>query len=217
MNNNQDVVFRHIGGRVVPIKLTPEAKKRIAALRKNRKELISGSKEVAAAVGIGFAGGFGARALQKASISALKRGEKAHRLGTKRIMQLRGSEAQKLTSMSGKLAKRSITLTKLARFSRIGAFLGGATLLETGVEKIIKASGGKLTDSQEKIKEFSINVGTAAIAGAFLFGVGKFGVRKGFKDAFKYARVLKGKAKKTIGPKIPRVIKSKFSKQRELF
>lgn len=181
---SNDVTFRRINGRIVPIKLN-----------KNRQELAQGAGMVAGGIGVSSASGKIYRAINR---YATAKSVKAFRTLDK-ITSMRGSgtlfshaKKMKAAGMAEKAMKSARAIGKFSAPLRIGGQLLGATMIGAGASKIVKSKKSK--NNSEKI---AAAVGAASF-GAFLTGAyGGAGFRTAIKPHFTKAypaiRKLKNK------------------------
>lgn len=170
--NNQQVAFRRIRGRVVPIKLNK-------ALTKGEKDLKQGASLIGSGVGLGLASGAVYRQINKV---ATAKSVKAFRTLDK-IRLMPG--AATLFSYARKQKAEKMAFDALKGAKRIGQFatpirligqIGGAALIGAGVAKALESKFKKKHKT-----EIAAAVGTLA-GGAFLTGAYK---GAGFRSVIK--------------------------------
>lgn len=159
-----DVIFRRVRGRIVPIKIKPGLAVNRALKRARRKEIKRGASETV--FGLGIAAGSGAiagqilRAFRRKSISETALDpNRRFRLNPK----VQGQLGFKFKSRGrAKAAKNLKTAFRLTRGVRAGALVIGAALFSTGIEKLIP---------RRKNESVSEELGRAGIATAATFAI----------------------------------------------
>jgi len=208
MAKNNQVVFRRVRGKIVPIKV------------KDKKELAHSGKLIATGLATSLVGGGISRLSQKGAKAALKKSYQASKLSAKSrsraasdIQKTFGFDdkfdnrniirARKYSATSVALSKRSIKFTKVSSLTRLAASALGGGIVTSGLERGAEALG---------IKESATREAITAVAGqiasyAFMLGVGKFGARakslKLLKSINQAAKVTKGRIKKRYLPDRP--------------
>ena len=185
MEQNKDVVFRRIKGRIVPIRLN---KNRPAAARAKRakdnfdKEVAAGF--TASALGLGFIGGR-AQSLFRAQGRKLRiDAYRAQGLAQRAEGVLgRSKKAKALREASKRLRSRAKVATKFGVKSRFAALTAASALLSVGGERLLPED--KTAGSAEKgFKELAVNLGSIGAVGAFAIGRkrGIKAIKKAAKD-----------------------------------
>lgn len=150
------VIFRRIRGRIVPIRVKKDAKKR---------DFLGGAALVGAGAGIGFAGGRGSRKILRKATEQLTRGRRAfQQTQVARFKMIDPDVAAAFSTVGVKAVGKTTKFTHFARATRIGATLAGAGLIATGVQKLF--------EDKTIEKQFVSNVAGQAAATAFVFGAG---------------------------------------------
>jgi hypothetical protein len=176
MNN---LIFRRINGRIVPIRLN----------KSEKKDLKEGVTYTAAGVGVAAGGGALYRQVTKKSMSFASAGAEEYlktRFNTGKGQMSFDDliQAKKYQTKATKLMQTAIRLEKLTPFIRKGAFGIGTALVGYGGLKIGKAIGKK----DKKTESAAIGATSSAIVGqAFLSGYSpKTEIKNLFQSAKQY-------------------------------
>ena len=184
--NNKNITFRRIRGRIIPIKV-------------KKKELAEGAGLAGLGVAVSVGSGAAYRGINRFATSRSSRAFRSLERLDKPLKQhdlfgiaarVRGTE--KVYSKTDKLFRAGRIVGRFAAPTRIGGQLIGATIIGSGVSKIY--------ESINKGKKDGAAVGSSAALAAFLLGAhGGAGLRKSFRTtyvkAYPAVRLLKAKLK----------------------
>jgi len=209
-----EVRFIRRHGKIIPIRKKKGDKSKKKKKGGAKKQAALGAATAASGIGVGIAGGKTARKASqlskragqkagqasKASFKASQRATSGKQLDLFRTLSS-GERAKKLASKSSKLRKAAVGFEKVATRSKLFTLAIGGSLIGAGIENIIDASDRNKKVGREVAKDFSVNLASGLIAGAFILGANKAGVRKGSKQAFQVVRD-RIKRKKQLGFKL---------------
>lgn len=188
MSNSPDVRFFRRNGRIIPIKMNKAQKSQVS----------DGAKMAAAGLGVGMAGGFAYRKVNRVATSI---SSKAFR-SAERVSAMFGSKQGTFTAMLRRKQAQDLAMRALSKGRAIGAFakpirVGSLAVAST----LIGAGAAKIHNAFSKGKKKSDGVGVGGAVGsaagisAFLIGgYGKAGV-KSTADSFK----------KAVAPHLPKL------------
>ena len=193
-NKNQDVVFRRVRGRIVPIRRKASSQVGKHA-KKTQKKSDNATKTGLALIGTGFAvvgagnfiSGFSrqkaSRSLKKfkdatQSFDIISKTPKESKSGQRSFLNWAQKEFRKQEKSNYRKAIIGKSSSKF--FGTIGAGIVGASFVSAGLDKITKAD-----DSSEKIIN---DITSAALVGASVLAFRK---GYGFKNPFKASKVKK--------------------------
>lgn len=187
MGQEQEIVFRKVRGRIIPIKV----KSKRGAINKRSKKVSKKQQKSKAAGVFGLGGGllsgvFGGlitRKAQKGSQKAARAAGKATKLAFKAQQQGVSGEqlnlfkmatatgrSERLMKRASRLRARSRVLEKAASKGRLATLAIGGSLIGAGVENVLDpVNEGQ---GKEFFKDLSINVASGAVAAAFVVGSG---------------------------------------------
>lgn len=191
MGKDQDIVFRRINGRIVPIKQAkksgaiPRAKKQSKS-ESQKAQRNAGIFGLGSGVGSGLLGGYLTKKAERQSAKAARAAGKATKLAFKANQigsvgeqldlfkrQASRQRAENLLKRANRLRIRSKFFEKAASKTRLGALTIGGSLIGAGIENIIESSDAKKNPGAEFAKDVGVNLASGAVAAAFILGTGK--------------------------------------------
>jgi hypothetical protein len=186
-NQEQQIVFRRIRGRIVPIKQN---------VNKNRQEAIKGLSFLGAGVAASVGAGNLYRKTNRAATNLSSRGFRGlEHLGA--AIMFENSQAYKAGKKKSyetvlKTLNRAKNIGKAARPLRLGGQLLSSALIGIGAANLYKA-----TTDQDPNSDLAEAIGSAVATGAFIAGThGRAGMRQAIKPiyikAYPALRKLKG-------------------------
>lgn len=190
------VIFRRVRGRIVPIRLNKEQKKRLGEAGKGTGLVVAGAG-VAAAAGAAYRSIL--RSTTKMSARAMKSAEFSGRAipGGTQLSFGAFRKASRASELAMKLSGRASRIASIAQPLRKGGIFAGSILIGIGASKLARAIAG------EKNEKLEATVGSAASALAFnskltskiIFQAGAYPkafAAKGLQRAYPTLRKLKG-------------------------
>ena len=182
----QDVIFRRVRGRIIPIRIKRGVAVKMALTRARRKEIKRGIGEAVSGLGIAAASGAVSgqiiRLFRRKAISEMA--ADPHRRRFKVKSKFKNQRRFGFRSMGSARATKNLqSAFRLTRGIKATTLVVGATLFSTGVEKLIPRRKGE-TVGEELARAGVATAATFAIAAnapALGFFIKRIGLRRGLK------------------------------------